>query len=357
MKPKLNIALDISPLSDGNRQRGMGYYLRHLVPALEKEIATNPDYKHFRLLTYTPPQPVPPKAHILHLPYFQPFFPSLSPLPQLPFIVTVPDLMPLDLPHLFPVGLKGSINWYLQKKRLLKAKYIITISHFSKYSITRHTTFPADRIYTTWLSAPDTYRPVTNKNQLLAVSKRYNLPPRFVLYVGDVNTSKNIPLLVKTCQILKYPLVIAGASATKSHVETNPWNRDLLWLQAHKNQVTLTGFVPDSDMPALYSLATLYCQPSLSEGFGLTPVEAMACGCPVVYAIGSSLTEVMDYQGEFFDPLSQKSLSQALTKVWTSPATQLELSKASLKRASVFSWRQTALQTLATYRLLSHEIK
>ncbi|MFA6602452.1 MAG: glycosyltransferase family 1 protein [Candidatus Shapirobacteria bacterium] len=357
MKPKINIALDISPLSDGNRQRGMGYYLRHLVPALENEINSNPDYKCFKLLTFTPPQPILSEAHILHVPYFQPFFPSLAPVPKLPFIVTVPDLIPLELPHLFPVGIKGSINWYLQKKRLLKASYIITISHFSKYSITRHTSFPKDRIYTTWLSAPDNYHPVTDTTLLNKVKKLYHLPPRFVLYVGDINTSKNIPLLVKTCQSLNYPLVIAGAAATKSQVENNPWNKDLLWLQNHKNQVTLTGFIPDSDMPALYSLATLYCQPSLSEGFGLTPVEAMACGCPVVYAIGSSLTEVMDYQGEFFDPTSQISLSHALTAVWSSPSYQKKLSQDGLTRASVFSWRQTALQTLSTYQLLSYEIK
>jgi glycosyltransferase involved in cell wall biosynthesis len=334
----------------------MGYYVRHLLPALETEISSNSAYSHFRLLTFSSQKPLSQKADFLHIPYFQPFFPSIYPTPSLPFVVTVPDLIPLELPHLFPVGLKGKWNWWLQKRRLLQAKYIITISHYSKYSIVQHTGFPSDRIYSAWLGPTVQKAPIPGQKTLTAIKAKYHLPDKFVLYVGAINTNKNIPLLVTACQKLGYPLVIAGSDAVKTNVPLHPWTKDLLWLQSHLPGVQCLGFVPDVDLPYLYSLATLYCQPSLSEGFGLNVVDAMACGCPVVYALNSALIEVMDYQGQFFDANSLDSLSIALTSVWKSPVLRRKLTKAGLKRAQIFSWRQTALQTLAVYQQLANEI-
>lgn len=351
MKPILNVALDLSPLSDGNRQRGMGYYLRHLLPSLKSEIESNPNFSHIRLWPYTPPDPIPPNATLVHLPYFQPFFPSLNPLPPVPFVVTVPDLIPLELPHLFPVGLKGRLNWYLQKRRLNQAQGLITISHYSKHVISRLTRYPMDRIFVTHLAAHSAYKPISDLKILSSITKKYSLPPKFVFYVGDINTNKNIPLLVQVCRRLNYPLVIAGAAALRPHVESHPWNRDLIWLQQHAPQVVKLGFVPDSDMPALYSLATLYCQPSFSEGFGLGPLEAMACACPVVYAQATSLSEVLGTAGIPFVPSSADSLTSALTSLWTSSARRSRLSKLGPTHASSYSWAQTARSTLAVYSL------
>ena len=238
---------------------------------------------------------------------------------------------------------------------------MLTISHTSKYSIHRLTGYPLDRIYVTWPAAANHFRPETSKAKLKQIKEKYHLPDKFVLYVGDINWNKNIPRLVTACLDLKYPLVIVGSAAIKKDVSDHPWNQDLLWLQtkalAHQrtSELILTGFVPDDELPAIYSLATIYCQPSYSEGFGLPLVEAAKSGCPVIYSQEPACQEIMDYNGDFFNPYSTVDLKKSLTKVWQSQKYQRQLAKAGLKRAKIFDWKFTAIQTLSLYSQILNE--
>jgi glycosyltransferase involved in cell wall biosynthesis len=146
-------------------------------------------------------------------------------------------------------------------------------------------------------------------------------------------------------------LVIVGQSAVSPAIN-HPWNQDLIWLQQQKSPwLRLIGPVSKIDKKYLYNLATIYCQPSLAEGFGLPVVEAMKCGCPVVYSQESSLPEIMYFSGEYFDPYHPDSLRLALEKIWTNSSCRKQLIASGLKRVQVFNWQYTALQTLAVYQL------
>ncbi len=353
-KPK-NIAIDISPLQDSNSKRGVGFYTRLLIDSLHTEIKLNPDFSRFKISLVTN-NIFPAKTSLIHYPFFNPFQKTLPAKTYCPTIVTIHDLIPRQLKKYYPVGLKGEINWLFQKHRLKNIDYIITDSHTSKYEIHRHTGYPLDRMYVIYLAAADYIKPVKNTAILKKIQKKYHLPDKFVLYVGDINYNKNIPLLVNTCLDLKYPLVIIGDSAKSQDVPTHPWTKDLLWLQSKAkttpaSQLILTGFVPDSEISAIYSLATIYCQPSFAEGFGLPLVEAMQAGCPTVYSSESCLEEISQNSGISFSPYSAQELSLALKQIWTSPLIANKLIKLGLKRAKYFSWSFTAKQTLSVYQL------
>ncbi len=352
MPKNFKIAIDVSPLNDGNSKRGVGFYTKHLVDALQKEIKYNPDYQHYQIDLISDNQNLKSKIYdLIHYPYFDPFKLTL-PTQKKPYIVTCHDLIPRAFKKHFPVGIKGEIRWQIQKHRLQKADYIICPSHSAKYQIIDQIKYPIDRIYTTYEAASANFEKIYNQDFLTKIKNKYKLPSKFVLYVGDINWNKNIPSLVKTCLKLKYPLVIAGSAAVKP-APTHPWTKDLLWLQSQKsNLIHLLGFVPDEELPALYNLATLYCQPSYSEGFGLPLVEAMQCGTPVCYSQDSCLPEIMDFNGLHFDPYSQESMEKAFQRMWIDKKLRQKYSKLGLIRSQFFSWKNTALETLSLYRLV-----
>lgn len=352
---KFKIAIDVSPLNDGNSKRGVGYYTRHLVDALQTAIKNNPDYQHYQISLIENPKSKLEKFDLIHYPYFDPFKLTL-PLPQKPFIVTCHDLIPRAFKKHFPVGLKGEIKWLFQKQRLQKADYIICPSHSAKYQILDHLHYPADQVFTTYEAAGSNFKP-RPKNILKKIASKYHLPSKFILFVGDINWNKNVPGLARACLSLKYPLVIAGSAATKS-VPDHPWTKDILWLQRQNSPyLKLLGFVPDEDLPLLYNLATIYSQPSFSEGFGLPLLEAMKSGTATAYANSASLPEIADFCGEYFDPYSLDSIKRALKKLWLSPQLRKKYIDCGLKRSQTFSWTKTALETLAVYRLVEFDEK
>lgn len=354
---KFKIAIDVSPLNDGNSVRGVGYYTRNLVSALQKEIKTNPDFKHYQIDLISDVCNLESGIYnLVHYPYFDPFKLTL-PQNKIPQIVTCHDLIPIAFKKNFPVGFKGEIKWLIQKHRLEKSSYIICPSHSARYQILDHINYSSDKIFPIYEAARSDFKKITDQKYLSKIKNKYHLPDKFILYVGDINWNKNIPTMVKACLNLKYPLVIVGSSAVKK-VPNHPWTQDLLWLQSQKSSlIHLLGFVPDEDIPAVYNLATIYCQASYSEGFGLPPVEAMQSGTPVCYSQESCLAEIMDFNGEYFDPYQQSSLEKALKKLWTHPKLRQKYSLLGRQRAKIFSWKSTALQSLAVYRLVEFDEK
>ncbi len=365
---KFKIAIDVSPLSDGNSVRGVGYYTRNLVSALQHEIKTNPDYQDLQIDLITNHYPLTTKYDLLHYPYFDPFFLTL-PLTKTPFIVTVHDLIPIEIaktipvglltkifskglfPKIFPIGIKGFLKWQIQKLKLKQAKYILTPTHTAKYSIFDIINYPKDRIFTTYEAANSNFKKITNQKLLDRVKVKYNLPNKFVLYVGDIGRNKNIPSLATACQKINIPLIISGSSAVKD-VLNDPWTKDIKWVQSHQSRYLKSlGFVSDDDLPILYNLASVYCQPSISEGFGLPLLEAMQCGTPTCFSTHTSLAEISDYSGLSFDPYSVPDIAKKLKLILDDKKLRQELIAKGLKRAKCFSWQLCALNTLAVYRL------
>lgn len=354
MKKKFKVAIDVSPLSDGNAIRGVGHYTKELVKALKQEIKTNSDYKNYEIILVTDKSKPKTDFDLIHYPYFDPYKLTL-PQTNKPYIVTCHDLIPQAFKKHFPVGIKGEIKWLIQKRRLEQADYIICPSHSAKYQILDHIHYSPDKIFTTYEAASPEFKPHPLEKYNY-IYKKYNLPKKFVLFLGDINWNKNVPSLVKACLSLKYPLVIAG-SAAKKEAPNHPWTQDILWLQSKaraleirgSKALTLTGFIPDEDLPYLFNAATIYCQPSFSEGFGLPLVQAMQSGTPVAYSQESCLPEIMDFNGEFFDPYKITSIKKALKKLWETPSLRRQYSESGIKRAKFFSWKKTALQTLGVY--------
>lgn len=359
MSKKIKIAIDISPTLDGNALRGVGYYTSNLITALQSEVKNNPDYKDWSIKLIKDWKLEIGNYNLIHYPYFDPFKLTLPQKSNIPTIVTVHDLIPIEFKEHFPVGVKGNFKWLIQKNRLLKVDKILTVSNYSKNIINQITKFKLSNIFATHLAADSSFKPCNNINKLKEIKKKYKLPSKFVLFVGDINWNKNIPTLVKACLKLKYPLVIVGSSATKKDVPNHPWTQDLLWLQSKAKELrlqkskalTLTGFVSDEELPFIFNLATIYCQPSFAEGFGLPLVQAMQSGIPIVYSQDSCLNEIMDSNGLKFNPYSQKSLEKALNQFWQSGTLRQKYAQLGLVRTKNFSWKNTALQTLALYNL------
>lgn len=328
----MKVAIIGSPLLDNNKTRGVGFYTKHLFENLK--------IKKLDVDLVTSYQLPVTNYDIIHYPFFDPFKLTLK-IFNKPTIVTVHDLIPIQFKKHFPVGIKGTINWWIQLFNLHRASAIITVSEYSKKIIHQITKIPSNKIYVTHLAADSLCRPIKEKILLKTIKQKYNLPDKFVLYVGDINWNKNVPTLVKMCQDLNYPLVVAGSATTKKDVPVHPWTKDLLEIQAN-NYPQKIGFVPNDELPILYNLATFYCQPSHAEGFGLPPLQAMACACPVIANMVTSIPEVignaaLDFTKENFE------------KLWNNKTIRDKYIRLGLSQAKKFNWQKTAQKTMEVY--------
>lgn len=376
MGKKFKIAIDVSPLNDGNSKRGVGFYTRNLVTALQHEVKSNHQYQNFEIFLIEDSQLKIEDYDLVHYPYFDPFYLTLPPKTNVPQIITIHDLIPIQFKKHFPSGIRGFMKWQIQRLKARQSDYIITVSHYSKNIITENLGYPADKIYVTYEGATPYFKPITDQKILAQIKKKYNLPDKFVFYTGDINWNKNIPSLVKACVNLNYPLVIAGKQAIDinelklekpSISRPKDLVRHLLNIPSPQLKhlsilkklfsnplVHRLGFIDSGDLPYLYNLATIYCQPSYAEGFGLCPLEAMQSGTPVVYSSETSLPEIMGEAGITFDPYKQHHLQNSLKKLWENEAELDKQSKLGILRAKFFSWQQTAKQTLAVYELIKN---
>jgi glycosyltransferase involved in cell wall biosynthesis len=343
----MKIAIDVSPLQSGHKVRGVGFYLTRLKIALEK---------YFPHITYDFFTGVIPKtSDVVHIPYFDPFFLSLPFTKPKNTIVTVHDLTPLVFPDLFPVGIKGRLKWEVQKQSLRRCAQIITDSQASKKDIIRLVGISETNISVVYLAAGEEFQVIENgKLKIDNIKKKFNLPERFALYVGDVTPNKNLLSLVDAIIDTKIPLVMVGKALTDTTYDhTNPWNHDQVLVQEKiKEYPSLffpLGFVTTEDLVLLYNVAVLSVVPSLYEGFGLPVLEAMQCACPVVATKGGSLPEVAGDAAEIADGFDSESLSKSLKKVWTDKNLQHILKEKGTIQVKKFSWKKTAEETIKIY--------
>ena len=189
------------------------------------------------------------------------------------------------------------------------------------------------------------------------IRRKYKLPARFILYVGTLEPRKNLNTLLEAYAVLRHSLpevglVIAGG---KGWLYESFFARlRTLDLEPH---VTLTGFVPEADLPALINCAEVFAYPSVFEGFGLPPLEAMACGMPVVVSNASSLPEVVGEAGLSLAPRDISAWVEALSGVLLNPALRADLRARGLQRAAQFTWQAAARQTLALYQDLGGNLQ
>jgi glycosyltransferase involved in cell wall biosynthesis len=289
-------------------------------------------------------------AALVHVPYFA------APLRQrVPYIVTVQDVIPLRLPH---YGGSAQMRAYLRlvSRAARKARLVLTDSEHARGDIERELGIPAERLRVVPLAVSDHFRPVTTDADAAQVAdtlRRHQLTRPFVLNVGGFDRRKRLPVVVRGFAAAltqledAYDLVIAGAPHTEN-TELYPPLEPLIRELGLTERVRLVGFVSEDDKRDLYRAASAFVFASESEGFGLTPLEAMACGAPVICSRRSSLPEVVGDAGLLIEP-EPRAVAEALTQLLGSPELRRELRGRALAQAAAFSWRRTADMTLDAY--------
>lgn len=279
--------------------------------------------------------------HDVHLGVFF-FYPK-----QIKKILTIHDLVPIKFPQTHKIE-TILVYKYVLIGSLKQVNIIIANSYNTKQDITKYFKIPEEKIRVTYLGVDEDYKPLP-ENEIEKIRQKHNLTYPFILYVGTLEARKNIPTLLKAFYKLKnkglsHKLVITGKKGWKY--------KNIFKLTEQLNlqkDVVFTGYVPREDLPALYNAADLFVYPSIYEGFGLPPLEAMACGIPVITSSSSSLPEVVGNAGIMVSPYDVDGLAKAMYEVLTNEGLKEELRKRGLKRAKLFSWRKTAKETLKVY--------
>lgn len=340
----MNIAIDTTPLETGDKDRGVGMYTKLLIKALQKYESKH-SY-HF----FTRGQNVPENVDLVHYPYFDPFFLTLPVIKPRPTVVTVHDLIPLVFPQHFPSGIRGMLKWQVQRLSLGRAMRIITDSDSSKADIIRIAGISPDTIDVVRLAPASGFRVVKDKALLRAVAAKYDLPSRFILYVGDINWNKNILALLEAFGKVKQSmkLVLVGKAFIGQSPEANAIRTSINALGID-GEVIMPGYVPYEDLPNIYNLASVYVQPSFYEGFGLPILEAMACGCPVITSFAASLSEIAG-PSRMIDPNSPDDIATRLGEVFTIPLEKRQkLIQKGLLWSKRYSWKTVAHHTIQSY--------
>ncbi len=286
---------------------------------------------------------------LFHVPYFAP------PLfPRTPTVVTIHDVIPLRLPA-YRAG--ASIRAYMRlvARAAHNATLIITVSQHAKQDMMDALNLPAERIRVTYEAAGDEYKPITDAATLARTRARYGVGEHYIFYLGGLDQRKNVLQLVRAFAHLYKQLdqpdlqLLISGNPDKQKGPFFPDPRPVAAELGISEQV-LCHFVEDEDKPAMYSGASLFVFPSLYEGFGLPPLEAMSCGAPVVCSNRTSLPEVVGDAALTIDPGDTHALVEAMRSVLTDDTLRDNLRERSLQRAAQFSWRKTATETLSAYQ-------
>ncbi len=267
-----------------------------------------------------------------------------------PLVVTIHDLSFFRYPELFPKGNRS----YLQRFTRLSARHaarLIADSQSTRRDIQEILGVSRSQVDVIYPGVGAEMQPIAEAECLAALRARYGLPERFILCVATLEPRKNILLLLEAmahlCQRTDLPhrLVIAGGKGW--FYETLDARVQALGLQ---DRVLFPGFVPDGELPLWYNAAELFVYPSRYEGFGLPPLEAMACGTPVIVSDQSSLPEVVGEAGVQLPPDDPAAWAKAMATLLESPGERQALREAGLQRARGFTWQATARATAALYR-------
>jgi glycosyltransferase involved in cell wall biosynthesis len=265
-----------------------------------------------------------------------------SPFIKCPTIMTIHDLNHLKFPEYYTKFHKYYYN-YIVKSSASNAKKILTVSNFSKMEIVNWLKCDSEKVVVTYNGVDENFKVINDKDKLINIRKKYDLPQKFVLYIGNLKPHKNISNLIKAIKKInqEITLVINGKS--------NEILNKIIKENYLGNKVKFIGYVDDDDLLALYNLAELFVYPSLYEGFGLPPLEAMACGCPVITSNTSSLPEVVGDAGIMVDPYDVNEIAKAIDLILSNENLRNEMIERGLKQAKKFSWKKTAEETLKVY--------
>lgn len=270
-------------------------------------------------------------------------------LTRVPTVVTIYDIIALRAPELCK---KSNVAHYSRvlPRTARRARSIIVPSLAVKQELILELDVPPEKVHVVHPGVSPALEPPTEEEKE-RVRHAHGLPDQFVLFVGNLEPKKNLPLLIKAYfaakmnRRLPHKLVIVGAEGWK-HEPTLSLAKEL----DIKEDVVFTGYFPEGDMKGLYGLADAFVFPSLREGFGLPPLEAMACGTPVITSDIPPLLEVTADAALHVAPTDTKALREALESLLEDADLHAKLRAKGLERAKQFTWEKAAQQTIDVYR-------
>jgi glycosyltransferase involved in cell wall biosynthesis len=352
-------------------QAGIGQYILHLVNGLAKMDAENeyvllqsrkdettildqPNFRrvslwtpsHHRLERYSMNvELVRLGLDVLHSPDFIP-----PHRPSCKSVITVHDLAFLLYPHFLT---KESARYYGHIDQAVRwTDHIISVSESTKRDTIQHLGVPEDKITVVYEAANPIFRPIDRDQAREQVRNRHGVDGPYVLFVSTIEPRKNVPTLIRAvwqlmeCYKEDVHLVLAGGKGWL-------FEDAFAVVEALKmdSRVHFVGRVSSEDLLYLYNAAELLAHPAFYEGFGLPPLEAMACGLPVVVSNVASLPEVVGDAGLLIDPQNVDELTVAMWRVLTGDELRQEMREQGLRQAARFSWERAARETLDIYRL------
>jgi glycosyltransferase involved in cell wall biosynthesis len=282
---------------------------------------------------------------LFHAPHY-----VLPPLTPCRSVVTIHDCIHLRFPQYLPNRLaylyaRGSL-WMATHR----AARVLTVSETSKRDILRYFRVPEKKIDVIYNAIDERLGEAPSDEELSLVRERYQLYDPFVLYAGNIKPHKNLERLIDAFHSLRkgelenVKLLIIGDEISKYATLRRAVHR----LKLHKH-VRFLGFVPDKTLASLYRLASVFVFPSLYEGFGLPPLEAMAAGTPVITSNVSSLPEVVGDAAVLIDPYDPDAISEAIQRVLQDPVLRSELRAQGLARLGQFSWDRSVRRVREIY--------
>lgn len=274
---------------------------------------------------------------------------------SVPLILTLHDIIYLEKWN-FTQGTSYQIIGNLYRRWnvpivVKKAKHILTVSNFERDRITSYFKFNQSQVSTAYNGVGKHFAPIADKEELLRIKKLYNLPDNYIFFLGNTDPKKNVIGVLKALSILKQN------GQLKSKLLMLDINRDyLLNLMKQINDESLiddivfSGYVPNKDLPAIYSQASLFLYPSLRESFGIPLLEAMACGAPLITSNTSSMPEIATNAALFVNPFNAAEIADAIVKLQNDGNLQNQLVQNGFNRVKYFTWENNAKQTIELYQ-------
>jgi glycosyltransferase involved in cell wall biosynthesis len=270
--------------------------------------------------------------------------PAIAPK-ALKVIVTVHDLVAF----MFPAGHTAKavlVERVTLRRALKKAAAVFTVSENTKKDLLKRFRYPARKIHLTPCAPSDFFQKEISPEELESFRKGMKLPMNFILAVGTLEPRKNFDTLIKSFVIIKrkypdYKLVIAGKKGWKYHLIEKALKHYKM-----EQEVIFTGYLEDHDLQAIYALAKVFVFPSLYEGFGIPPLEAMASGCPVVSSNVASMPEVIGQGGLLIDPKNAFKIADAVCSLLEDEQARQMMIERGKSQAEKFSWEESAKKAL-----------
>jgi glycosyltransferase involved in cell wall biosynthesis len=286
---------------------------------------------------------------------------------SMPIIDTLHDIIYME--HSFPVILRGSGSLYqkfgnvyrklIVPRIIKKSRKIITVSLFEKKRIAQFFKMNGDnRLTAVYNGVGEHFKPITDRNELTRVKEKYNLPDQFFFFLGNTDPKKNTKGTLKAfVEFIKesrsnMQLVMLDYDRTElGKILTDIGAPELV------NRIHLTGYVVNTDLPAIYSQCSIFLYPSLRESFGIPILEALGCGVPVITSNTSSMPEIAGEAAILIDPFKPEEITAAMLTLMSNEMLRRELGSKGPDRAALFSWKRMAEDVKVLYESVYSEMK